>query len=125
MHSCAGIGLGTESAEQLANKVQKNRKATTRWLRTKVLIIDEGSRTFFCLTRKLPLTVPSTVSMVDGDLFDKLARIGSIIRKRPEPFGAIQVHTATSNHLRSGLIVLPMPGSRHRRFLPAAPGEQG
>ncbi|KAJ8489347.1 hypothetical protein ONZ51_g2972 [Trametes cubensis] len=72
IHSFAGIGLGTESAEQLANKVQKNRKATTRWLRTKVLIIDE-------------------VSMVDGDLFDKLARIGSIIRKRPEPFGAIQV----------------------------------
>ncbi|KAH9857354.1 hypothetical protein C2E23DRAFT_385765 [Lenzites betulinus] len=29
--------------------------------------------------------------MVDGDLFDKLARIGSMIRKRPEPFGAIQV----------------------------------
>ncbi|CDO73329.1 hypothetical protein BN946_scf185008.g92 [Trametes cinnabarina] len=72
IHSFAGIGLGIESAEQLANKIKKNRKATTRWLRTKVLIIDE-------------------VSMVDGDLFDKLARIGSIIRKRPEPFGGIQV----------------------------------
>lgn len=32
------------------------------------------------------------VSMVDGDLFDKLAKIGSILRKRPsEPFGGIQV----------------------------------
>jgi ATP-dependent DNA helicase PIF1 len=32
------------------------------------------------------------VSMVDGDLFDKLARIGSILRKRPdEPFGGLQV----------------------------------
>ena len=32
-----------------------------------------------------------TVSMVDGDLFDKLARIGSILRKKAEPFGGIQV----------------------------------
>lgn len=29
--------------------------------------------------------------MVDGDLFDKLARIGSLLRKRVEPFGGIQV----------------------------------
>jgi hypothetical protein len=31
------------------------------------------------------------VSMVDGDLFDKLARIGSILRKKVDPFGGIQV----------------------------------
>ena len=29
--------------------------------------------------------------MVEADLFDKLARIGSILRKKPEPFGGIQV----------------------------------
>jgi ATP-dependent DNA helicase PIF1 len=30
--------------------------------------------------------------MVDGDLFDKLSRVGSIVRKRPdEPFGGLQV----------------------------------
>ncbi|KAH9919951.1 hypothetical protein B0H21DRAFT_845189, partial [Amylocystis lapponica] len=51
-----GIGLGRESAEQLSNKILKNRKASGRWARTKVLIIDE-------------------VSMVEGELFDKLARI--------------------------------------------------
>ncbi|GLB43418.1 putative DNA-dependent ATPase and 5'-3' DNA helicase required for the maintenance of both mitochondrial and nuclear genome stability [Lyophyllum shimeji] len=72
IHSFAGIGLGTESAEDLATKIRKNKKASTRWLRTKVLIIDE-------------------VSMVDGDLFDKLARIGSILRKKVEPFGGIQI----------------------------------
>lgn len=33
------------------------------------------------------------VSMVDGDLFDKIARVGSIIRRHPDPFGAIQVVT--------------------------------
>ncbi len=32
------------------------------------------------------------VSMIDGELFDKLARIGGIIRKnKTEPFGGIQV----------------------------------
>ncbi|KAJ2918646.1 hypothetical protein MD484_g1770, partial [Candolleomyces efflorescens] len=72
IHSFAGIGLGIESAEDLATKIRKNKKAAARWLRTKVLIIDE-------------------VSMVDGDLFDKLAKIGSILRKSPVPFGGIQV----------------------------------
>jgi hypothetical protein len=42
IHSFAGIGLGIESAEDLVTKIKKNKKASTRWLRTKVLIIDEG-----------------------------------------------------------------------------------
>ncbi|RXW21685.1 hypothetical protein EST38_g4179 [Candolleomyces aberdarensis] len=72
IHSFAGIGLGIESAEDLATKIRKNKKAAARWLRTRVLIIDE-------------------VSMVDGDLFDKLAKIGSILRKSSVAFGGIQV----------------------------------
>ncbi|KAJ3491838.1 hypothetical protein NLI96_g410 [Meripilus lineatus] len=72
IHSFAGIALGLGSAEQLAGKVRSNKKASSRWLRTKALIIDE-------------------VSMIDGDLFDKLARVGSIIRKNVEPFGGIQL----------------------------------
>jgi ATP-dependent DNA helicase PIF1 len=47
IHSFAGIGLGIESAEDLATKIRKNKKAAARWLRTKVLIIDEGT----CFTR--------------------------------------------------------------------------
>lgn len=31
------------------------------------------------------------VSMVDGDLFEKLSKVGSIIRKHNDPFGGIQV----------------------------------
>ncbi|KAJ7289130.1 hypothetical protein C8J57DRAFT_1046719 [Mycena rebaudengoi] len=42
IHSFSGIGLGVESAEVLVAKIKKNKKAATRWLRTKVLIIDEG-----------------------------------------------------------------------------------
>ena len=42
IHSFGGIGLGIDSAEILVQKIQKNKKAVARWLRTKVLIIDEG-----------------------------------------------------------------------------------
>ena len=43
IHSFAGIGIGEGSVEDLLNKVRKNKKAASRWLRTKVLIIDEGA----------------------------------------------------------------------------------
>lgn len=44
IHSFSGIGLGIETAEQLVTKIKKSKKAMARWLRTKVLIIDEGMR---------------------------------------------------------------------------------
>ncbi|KAJ3999784.1 PIF1-like helicase-domain-containing protein [Lentinula boryana] len=42
VHSFAGFGLGLESAKELAAKARKNKKAFTRWTRTKLLIIDES-----------------------------------------------------------------------------------
>ncbi|GAA5862115.1 hypothetical protein JCM1840_001648 [Sporobolomyces johnsonii] len=81
IHSFAGIGIGTESAEQLIEKVKKNRNANAKWQRVKVLVIDE-------------------VSMLDGILFDKLAKIGTALKKRAggrgnasssKPFGGIQL----------------------------------
>ncbi|KAJ7711439.1 PIF1-like helicase-domain-containing protein [Mycena metata] len=42
IHSFGGIGIGTESADSLAMKIRRNKKALARWQRTKVLIIDEG-----------------------------------------------------------------------------------
>lgn len=42
LHSFGGIGLGIEAPPALAAKVRKGKKALTRWLRTKVLIIDES-----------------------------------------------------------------------------------
>ena len=99
IHSFAGIGLGIESAEVLAEKIKKNKKASGRWLRTQVLIIDEGTlECHFVLLFKnnsaridVVYSLGGIVSMVDGDLFDKLARIGSILRKKVGPFGGIQV----------------------------------
>lgn len=43
IHSFAGIGLGQGTGEQLIDNIRKNRKAAGRWLRTEVLIIDEGA----------------------------------------------------------------------------------
>ncbi|KAG4300737.1 hypothetical protein PCK1_003166 [Pneumocystis canis] len=72
LHSYAGIGLGRDSFEDLCRKIRKNKKCLSRWLRTKVLIIDE-------------------ISMVDAELFDKLENIARKLRNNENPFGGIQV----------------------------------
>ena len=72
LHSFGGIGLGKEPVPELIRKIQYNRRAKQRWLRTKALIVDE-------------------ISMVDGDLFDKLEAIARTIRKGGRPFGGIQL----------------------------------
>lgn len=72
LHSFSGIGLGKESTAELVKKVKKNQKARHRWMRTKVLVIDE-------------------VSMVDGELFDKLESIARQLRNNGRPFGGIQL----------------------------------
>lgn len=72
LHSFAGIGLGKEPVPELVKKIKRNQKAKARWMRTKILIIDE-------------------ISMVDGDLFDKLEAIARAIRNNGRPFGGIQL----------------------------------
>jgi ATP-dependent DNA helicase PIF1 len=67
-----GIGLGKEDAATLVKKVRRNQVAKQRWLKTKCLIIDE-------------------VSMVDGELFDKLSQIGRQIRGNGRPWGGLQL----------------------------------
>lgn len=72
LHSFAGIGLGKEDVPELVRKIKRNQKAKHRWMRTKVLVVDE-------------------VSMVDGELFDKLEAIARQIRNNGRPFGGIQL----------------------------------
>lgn len=72
LHSFSGIGLGKEDVTTLVKKIRRNPKAKNRWLKTKILIIDE-------------------ISMVDGDLFDKLSQIGRTIRNNGRPWGGIQL----------------------------------
>jgi ATP-dependent DNA helicase PIF1 len=72
LHSFGGIGLGKESVPDLVKKIKRNVKAKTRWMRTKILVIDE-------------------ISMVDGELFDKLEGIARTLRNNGRPFGGIQL----------------------------------
>jgi len=72
LHSWAGIGLGKEPAPELVKKIKRNAKTKTKWLRTKILIVDE-------------------ISMVDGELFDKLEQIARAVRNNGRPFGGIQL----------------------------------
>lgn len=72
LHSWAGIGLGKEPAPELVKKIKRNMKSRQRWQRTKVLIIDE-------------------ISMVDGQLFDKLEQVARTLRNNGRPFGGIQL----------------------------------
>ncbi len=77
LHSWAGIGLGRESVEEIVQKIQKRRKYNPihykNWTTTDVLVIDE-------------------ISMMPADLFEKLNRIGQVLRKNAsKPFGGLQI----------------------------------
>jgi ATP-dependent DNA helicase PIF1 len=72
LHSFAGIGLGKEDVPTLVKKIKRSQKAKLRWQRTKVLVVDE-------------------ISMVDGELFDKLESVARSIRANGRPFGGLQL----------------------------------
>lgn len=72
IYSWAGVGLGNESAEKLAQRISASIVLKERWVKCATLIIDE-------------------ISMLDGHLFDKLEYIGRKVRKNPKPFGGIQL----------------------------------
>ena len=72
IHSFSGVGLGKGDADLLYRKVRRSRKHLRRWETISALVVDE-------------------ISMLDGDLLDKLDIIAQRIRKNPKPFGGIQV----------------------------------
>ena len=72
IHSWSGVGIGRESAEDLATRVLKNKASKKRWTQAKVLVVDE-------------------CSMVEPELFDKLEYIGRTVRPGNKPFGGLQV----------------------------------
>ncbi|XP_005099261.1 ATP-dependent DNA helicase PIF1 [Aplysia californica] len=71
LHSFAGIGSGKAPLQQCIELASRQRVAQ-QWRACKHLIIDE-------------------VSMVDGELFDKLENVARVIRKSDQPFGGIQL----------------------------------
>ncbi|CUS20186.1 LAQU0S01e00936g1_1 [Lachancea quebecensis] len=72
VHSFAGFGLGNGDSKMLLKKVRRSKKHVKRWTSIKALVIDE-------------------VSMIDGDLLDKLDHVARSLRKDQSPFGGIQI----------------------------------
>ncbi|SCV02632.1 LAMI_0H01354g1_1 [Lachancea mirantina] len=72
VHSFAGIGLGIGEPSKLVQKVKRSKKHVLRWQNISALVIDE-------------------VSMIDGELLDKLDHVAKKIRKDSSPFGGIQI----------------------------------
>ncbi|KAI5967629.1 RRM3 [Candida margitis] len=66
------VGLALKPASDLANMIRKNSHKLNKWVRLRVLIIDE-------------------ISMIDGTLFDKLEQVARLVRKSDKPFGGIQI----------------------------------
>ncbi|SCU98655.1 LADA_0H14510g1_1 [Lachancea dasiensis] len=72
VHSFAGIGLANGDKKSLLKKVKRSKKHCVRWATVSALVIDE-------------------VSMIDGDLLDKLDYIAKTLRKSQAPFGGMQI----------------------------------
>lgn len=72
LHTFAGVGAARDAAPALIAKVTANAQLIASWRRVKVLIVDE-------------------ISMVDGELFDKLEEIARVVRDNDQPFGGIQL----------------------------------
>lgn len=72
IHSWAGMGLAEGDAHEVLRNVKKNKKAIARMKQTKVLVLDE-------------------VSMIRGDLLDKLDIVLKYMRGSNRPFGGVQL----------------------------------
>jgi hypothetical protein len=76
LHSWAGIGLGQGTASNLAGKIFGQpllANVLERWRQVKSLIIDESVSSEFILSFVVRfIFFGETVSMIDGELFDKI-----------------------------------------------------
>jgi ATP-dependent DNA helicase PIF1 len=74
LHSYLGIGLAKESAEQIYEYLRENKMfyIIKKLKDLQVLIIDE-------------------ISMLDNILFEKISKYLSLVRRKPEPFGGLQL----------------------------------
>jgi ATP-dependent DNA helicase PIF1 len=76
LHSFLGIGLGTKPAAELVRDLTRKR---------------EYGRILYERLRALTILIIDEVSMLNDQLFDLISDYLSIIRKRPEPFGGVQL----------------------------------
>ena len=72
LHAYLGIGIGTNSVGSMHTVIMKKKYLRDRWRSLDVLIIDE-------------------ISMLTGNLFDKIEELGRRVRRSEQPFGGIQI----------------------------------
>ena len=72
LHAYLGIGIGTNSVGSMHTVIMKKKYLRDRWRSLDVLIIDE-------------------ISMLTGNLFDKIEELGRRVRISEQPFGGIQI----------------------------------
>lgn len=70
-HSFLSVGLGKGTVPELVRRVRKSKKKRN-WTATRLLVVDE-------------------ISMMSAELFDKLNKLGKIIRDTNLPFGGMQL----------------------------------
>jgi hypothetical protein len=98
LHSWGAIAPSVDNVDRLLSYIKTARPALMRWKKTQILIIDEGTATFFVVCACHGATFWLLVSMVDGHLFEKICEIAARLRKKTDrPFGGIQVGTGTSD----------------------------
>ena len=72
LHSFAAIKLGRGTKKEVLRHVMASREGCQRWRTCEVLVVDE-------------------VSMISGELFDKIEFVARAVRRCERPFGGIQV----------------------------------
>ena len=73
IHSWSGIGLGVGTKEEIVDKAIRNKRATTNWKTTQVLIVDE-------------------ISMMSLKVFEAIEQIAKCAKRQYlRPFGGMQV----------------------------------
>jgi ATP-dependent DNA helicase PIF1 len=72
IYSWAGVGYCDESVSELVRQIRKKKYALARWCSVGTLLIDE-------------------LSMITGDMFDKLENIARVLRHSDRPFGGIKI----------------------------------
>jgi len=72
VHHFSGIQLANGAAEQVINTVLNNLDACSRWRSTRALIIEE-------------------VSMLSGEVLEKLEKVARAVRADDQTFGGIQL----------------------------------
>ncbi|KAH9945602.1 hypothetical protein B0H21DRAFT_428208 [Amylocystis lapponica] len=104
LHSWAGIGLGKGPAEMLAKKLlgqdkhlreqeaeQRRRIAKKYGMRPENVTLETDTTRVVDRWRDVRTLIIDEISMIDGELFDKLEYIARFLRGNTHPFGGIQV----------------------------------